>query len=187
MKIEASIRILASREGWIGVDLDGTLAFYDKWRGESYIGDPIPEMVDRVKKWLAEGRDVRILTARASDGKWKQPDHPAIVAIEKWCLKHIGQILPITCEKDPMMIEIWDDKAVQVVENTGQPVKLEAAARLMASEGDEAVIESIEDKISELSDQLEDAGDNEKERIKRRIKRLQDEITHYKDHSKLSK
>jgi len=52
--------------GWIGVDLDGTLAYYDEWRGLYHIGEPIPAMVDRVKRWLAEGRDVRIFTARVS-------------------------------------------------------------------------------------------------------------------------
>ena len=27
-------------KGWIGVDLDGTLAHYDKWRGVEHVGDP---------------------------------------------------------------------------------------------------------------------------------------------------
>lgn len=31
--------------GWIGVDLDGILAHYDKWISATYIGEPIPEMV----------------------------------------------------------------------------------------------------------------------------------------------
>lgn len=35
--------------GWIGVDLDGTLAFYDSWRGIDHIGAPIPLMLQRVK------------------------------------------------------------------------------------------------------------------------------------------
>src|SRR5690349_18780615 len=54
--------------GWIGVDLDGTLAEYHGWKGVEHIGPPIPEMVARVKQWLAEGRDVRIFTARCSEG-----------------------------------------------------------------------------------------------------------------------
>lgn len=36
-----------SDNGWIGVDLDGTLAHYDHWRGETHIGPPIAPMVDR--------------------------------------------------------------------------------------------------------------------------------------------
>ena len=55
--------------GWIGVDLDGTLAYYDGWKGPEAIGEPIPRMVDRVLGWVNEGREVRILTARVSPGK----------------------------------------------------------------------------------------------------------------------
>ena len=47
--------------GWIGVDLDGTLAYYDYWRGPEHIGEPIPAMLERVQRWLAEGKDVRNL------------------------------------------------------------------------------------------------------------------------------
>ena len=52
------------RNGWIGVDLDGTLAHYDEFRGDDYVGEPIEPMVERVKQWLDEGKDVRIFTAR---------------------------------------------------------------------------------------------------------------------------
>ena len=51
--------------GWIGVDLDGTLATHDGKRSQR-IGAPIPAMVERVKMWLREGREVRIVTARAA-------------------------------------------------------------------------------------------------------------------------
>lgn len=47
--------------GWIGVDLDGTLAHYDKWIGPEHIGEPIAPMVDRVRAWLGQGIEVRIL------------------------------------------------------------------------------------------------------------------------------
>ena len=54
--------------GWIGVDLDGTLAeHYWPAKGDydpTRIGDPIPMMVERVRGWLAEGREVRVFTAR---------------------------------------------------------------------------------------------------------------------------
>jgi hypothetical protein len=112
------------KKGWIGVDLDGTLAQYDKWRGETYIGAPIPLMVERVRKWLAEGQDVRIFTARVAEAENNLDGtlHDAaivILAIEEWCEKHIGQILPITNKKDFSMIQLWDDRAVQVITNTG--------------------------------------------------------------------
>ena len=34
--------------GWIGVDLDGTLAHYGGWIGPDHIGDPIAPMVERI-------------------------------------------------------------------------------------------------------------------------------------------
>lgn len=112
-------------DGWIAVDLDGTLAVYDHWRGPSHIGEPIPAMVERVKRWLEEGRDVRIFTARVtSDGTIAGAvvASKARRAIRRWCALHIGRELPITNVKDSQMLELWDDRAVQVVTNTGEPV-----------------------------------------------------------------
>lgn len=43
---------------WIGVDLDGTLAEYHGWVSELHIGPPIPAMLARVKRWLAEGKEI---------------------------------------------------------------------------------------------------------------------------------
>ena len=105
--------------GWNGVDLDGTLALYDGWVSEDHIGEPIPKMLDRVIKWLSEGKEVRIMTARVSP----QPgggESRARLAIQQWCMKHLGQILPVTCAKDYGMIELWDDRAIQVIPNTGE-------------------------------------------------------------------
>jgi hypothetical protein len=109
-------------KGWIGVDLDGTLAHYDGWKGPDHIGEPIPAMLERVKNWIAEGKEVRIFTARVySDGSTKRRMEVAWVrtAIEQWCAKHIGVVLLVTNEKDFGMIELWDDRAVQVQLNTG--------------------------------------------------------------------
>lgn len=104
--------------GWIGVDLDATLARYDGWKGGVHIGEPIPTMVNRVKGWLEEGRDVRIFTARISG-----PDANAQVhAIRAWSATHLGRELPITNVKDMQMDELWDDRAVQVEKNTGRPI-----------------------------------------------------------------
>jgi hypothetical protein len=113
------MRGLKTMNGWIGVDLDGTLAQYDGWIGVSHIGDPVPAMLTRVLRWLEQGYDVRIFTARVSRPEQEQD---ARARIELWCETHIGQVLPITNEKDTKMIELWDDRAVQVIANTGQPV-----------------------------------------------------------------
>lgn len=113
--------------GWIGVDLDGTLAEYNGWVGETEIGKPIPLMVARVKKWLSEGKTVKIFTARVTEGITNLDGTPhdnslVIKAIQDWCLEHIGQVLPITNVKDYSMIELWDDRAIQVVPNTGRSI-----------------------------------------------------------------
>jgi len=104
---------------WIGVDLDGTLAEYDTWRGHEHIGAPIPKMVERVKAWLADGQEVRIFTARMH-GLWIGCD--VVTPIQRWCEEHIGQRLPVTNVKDFAMSELWDDRCVQVVRNTGAAV-----------------------------------------------------------------
>lgn len=104
--------------GWIGVDLDGTLARYDEWRGIEHIGEPIPLMVARVKRWLSEGREVRIFTARVGGLTGEDLD-VAAATIFTWCAKHIGEVLPVTCMKDFGMVELWDDRAVSVGFNTG--------------------------------------------------------------------
>jgi hypothetical protein len=111
-----------SEIGWIGVDLDGTLAHYDHWRGHDHIGEPIPAMLDRVLGWLAEGIEVKIFTARLSDPDYGQSY--AIYVITQWCLKHLGIALPVTNVKTYDMIELWDDRCVQVEPNTGIPVKI---------------------------------------------------------------
>lgn len=122
--------------GWIGVDLDGTLAHYDSWKGVDHIGAPIPAMVVRVQRWLSEGKDVRIMTARVYPG----PDRSAAVAryhIGRWCLKHLGVLLPITHEKDFAMIELWDDRCKQVVPNTGISVEEELQRLYAQLEGNQ--------------------------------------------------
>lgn len=109
--------------GWIGVDLDGTLAQYTGWVGADVIGEPVPAMVQRVKRWLAEGREVRIFTARVSRYDGNEDEIAKIeVMIRNWCVEHIGYALPVTNVKDYGMIELWDDRAVQVVPNTGEPI-----------------------------------------------------------------
>jgi hypothetical protein len=112
-------------KGWIGVDLDGTLAHYDEWKGHEHIGDPIPDMLERVKRWRAEGRDVRIFTARIAGSNPRVAAMGLCVilnSIQDWCEKHIGEKLPVTNVKDFSMIELWDDRAIQVHPNTGKRV-----------------------------------------------------------------
>jgi hypothetical protein len=114
---------MSGRKGWIGVDLDGTLARYDIWHGIYHIGEPIKPMVERVCKWLAEGQEVRIFTARVCEAEGDRNSIATVAsikrAIQQWCLTHIGMALEVTNVKDFNMIQLWDDRAVQVIPNTG--------------------------------------------------------------------
>ncbi len=105
--------------GWFGVDLDGTLAHYVGWN-DGVIGPPVDAMVSLVRSWLAEGREVRIVTARVSPEQHEVFIEDQRAKIEAWCEEHIGQKLPVTASKDFGMIELWDDRCVQVVPNTGK-------------------------------------------------------------------
>lgn len=103
-----------SISGWIGVDLDGTLAHYTGWKGPDDIGDPIPEMAERVREWCEQGITVKIFTARACIAEQIQP-------VRDWLARHGFPDLEVTNVKDFQMIELWDDRCVRVVSNTGQP------------------------------------------------------------------
>lgn len=107
---------VSTPRGWVGVDLDGTLAHYEGWKGDAHIGEPVPAMVKRVKDWLSEGKyDVKIFTARAGD-----PGN--ILTIQNWLEKHGLPRLDVTNVKDYTCVQIWDDRCVQVIPNTGKPV-----------------------------------------------------------------
>jgi hypothetical protein len=128
-------------QGWIGVDLDGTIAEYTEWKGATVIGRPLGPMLMRVKLLLEAGYDVRIFTARISE-----PD-PAIRRqvidfIDAWCVKYIGEVLPITNVKDYDLIELYDDRARQMVPNTGQTLQ----ERLDEIQGQ---IELLQDQLAE--------------------------------------
>ncbi len=109
---------------WIGVDFDQTLRRKD--------GTPILPMVNRVKRWLNQNIEVRIVTARlqprtagmtcficganlcAHDAK------DITEQINLWCYMQLGTILPVQWGKSMGMLEFWDDKAVAVRANTGE-------------------------------------------------------------------
>jgi hypothetical protein len=113
-------RLEREKQTWIGVDFDGTLAEYHHERDPEHVGAPIGPMIERVRNWLGRGCDVRIFTSRVHP---TAPD-PLTNArmIQAFCLKHFNTILPITYCKDPQMSELWDDRAVGVKTNIGEPV-----------------------------------------------------------------
>ncbi len=105
--------ISPEEKGWIGVDLDGTLAFHDANSPMIKIGDPVPLMLKRVKTMVEQDFRVKIFTARAQDSE-------QILLIRKWLLKNGLPSLEITNIKDYNMIKLFDDRAVQVEPNTGK-------------------------------------------------------------------
>ena len=73
-------------------------------------------MINRVRQWLADGTQVKIMTARADDPV-------GIATIKTFCVRYFGRELPVTNVKDRWMIQLWDDRAVGVVPNEGRPVE----------------------------------------------------------------
>jgi hemerythrin-like domain-containing protein len=123
-------------KAWYGIDLDGTLAeddngLYDPGR----IGRPIALMLHRVKQWLKEGKNVKILTARVASTNPGEAISRA--AIKYWTRHFLGVELPATSEKDPDMVALYDDRAFRVLKNTGIVV------------GDVAVSSPTEDLMNE--------------------------------------
>ena len=108
-------KLSLKHDGVIAVDLDSTLAEYSEWKGIEHIGKPIPAMLARVKKWLEDGTKVVIFTARI-DNEGAEP------YIEKWLEENGIGGLKITNVKSMDIVEFWDDRAVQVIPNTGERI-----------------------------------------------------------------
>ena len=76
--------VFIARHQWIGVDLDGTLArddAADHFQPPYPLGEPVPEMIARVKSLLAAGVTVKIFSARACEPE-------SIPIIQAWTERH---------------------------------------------------------------------------------------------------
>ncbi|SRR6056297_415511 len=98
---------------WIGVDLDGTLAYFDAESSLAEIGPPVAAMLAKTKELIASGERVKIFTARAAD-----PGQ--LPLIRKWLQENSLPPLEITNVKDFYMIRLYDDRSIQVEKNTGR-------------------------------------------------------------------
>ncbi len=98
---------------WTGVDLDGTLAYHDISSSMDKIGEPVPAMMELVKKMISHGVRVKIFTARAQD-----PEQLPIIL--KWLKDNNLPELEITNIKDYYTQRIYDDRCIQVERNTGR-------------------------------------------------------------------
>ena len=109
---------------YAAVDLDGTLA---EKSGKDFdpkqIGQPLEKhpdaIIHNVRKWIKEGKDVRILTARVANLKGQELADTEKL-IQDWTEQHLGKRLPVTSVKDPSMEVLYDDRAKEVETNTGK-------------------------------------------------------------------
>jgi hypothetical protein len=103
---------MSTPEAWVGCDLDGCLAEYDGYSGPEHIGVVIPLMRERVLGWIAEGKTVKIFTARASiEGQVK--------LVQDWLEENGFPRLEVTNVKDMGMVELYDDRCTRIIMNTG--------------------------------------------------------------------
>lgn len=123
----------AKGEPWIGFDLDGTLAEYKDWEGIDHIGEPIKPMCDLIKKFNAENKKVKIVTARVAPLDGDNTREKARGYIKEWCKKNLGFVPKITHEKDALMVTLYDDRCQQVIPNKGVCIE-EAAKSLIQGE-----------------------------------------------------
>jgi hypothetical protein len=98
----------------VAFDLDGTLAEYNGYVPH-HVGAPVPVMVDKAKAHIVAGDEIRVLTARMSHGN---PDATAAL-VQAWCQEHLGVSPVVTCVKSSDIGILYDDKARQVIPNTG--------------------------------------------------------------------
>ena len=104
--------VLVTRHHWVGVDFDGTLARNDNigHNQPPYpLGEPIPEMMARVKSLLTAGITVKIFTARAGEPQY-------IPIIQDWTERNDLGRLEVTNQKDFNLIRFYDDRAIEFAE-----------------------------------------------------------------------
>lgn len=118
----------------IAVDLDGTLAHYDGWKGIEHIGPVIPEVANAMERAQAEGAEVHLFTARVSDPEDAAEAHQVI---SKWAEANHFNFASITAVKHKFFTEFWDDRAIQVIKNEGIFVLNELTDQVCLNDGDD--------------------------------------------------
>lgn len=118
----------------IAVDLDGTLAQYDGWKGIGHIGCVIPEVANAMERAQAEGAEVHLFTARVSDPEDAAEAHQVI---SKWAEANHFNFASITAVKHKFFTEFWDDRAIQVIKNEGIFVLNEHTDNVCLNDGDD--------------------------------------------------
>lgn len=125
---------MANNKRVIAVDLDGTLAHYDGWKGIEHIGPVVPEVANAMERAQKEGADVWIFTARVSD---PVDAEEAGKYIEEWLKANNFQYEGITAVKHKFFTEFWDDRAIQVIKNEGMFVLNELTDQVCLNDGND--------------------------------------------------
>ena len=141
---ETALPPLKTKGPWVGFDLDGTLAEHGKYQGPDHIGTMIQKMKDILIEWLKQGYRVKIMTARMGHAELRDE---ARAIIQDWLEANGLPRLEVTCKKDYKMIRLYDDRAVQVIPNTG--VTLEEVVKDLMTEN-----AALKDQLSEADFRL---------------------------------
>ena len=97
----------------IFVGLDGTLSHQSEdASAEDKIGDPVKPMLERVRKWIADGKSVMVFTARAETAG-------GMLAVRFWLDAHDLQTVGVTDKITRDADEIWSCRAVGIMLNKG--------------------------------------------------------------------
>lgn len=110
-------KAIESRPYTIAVDLDGTLAEYDYWRGIYHIGKLIKSTNDKLKAKTKKHKDLKVIihTARINSFEDDGIIPESIEIIQNWLdynnIKYDS--IWTGCGK-PYADEYWDDKAVKI-------------------------------------------------------------------------
>lgn len=135
---------LNTKGPWIGFDLDGTLAEHGKYKGPEHIGTMIQRMKEILLECLRQRFRVKIMTARMSHADTRDESR---TIIQDWLEANGLPRLEVTCKKDYKMIRLYDDRAVQVIPNTG--VTLEEVVKDLMTEN-----AALKDQLSEADFRL---------------------------------
>lgn len=120
MELDISNNKVSTKKN-IYIDLDGTVAEYQSGYAKTgYIGYPLQPICNYVKKWINQGHNVVIFTARVDPTKSQEEIDKTVLKIKNWCEKNLGKILQITAIKHRHIDFILDDKAISLVRNTGK-------------------------------------------------------------------
>lgn len=119
---------MGKNKEWFGFDLDGTLAEYEQgeWKGYKVIGKPIVKMCEVAKRLHAEGKTVKIITARVAEASLSAKEatlEQIKEVIGEWCEKNLGFRPEIVAEKDHHLNQFYDDRCFEVVRNEGVMVR----------------------------------------------------------------